>query len=250
MTSAQYIYLSARDADRCIYRIVSCDRFLKMLRDRQNCLVLPLLWDDPFENFILNGTAVTPDGKHVKFAFRDQLYGQCWSLHRETDLMWRGYSPNKDAVKLKTTIRALYGSLYEQGGPYRDASCFIGKVRYLLKKRIADVLRRVIIPDPSGVAVGATLLVKRWAFRSESEVRLIYLRQRRARSRHPLSRPRKAFCYKLDPNAVFMEAVLDPRMRDAEAKKWKQRFQNAGFKNRIIQSGLYKPPGRIVINLP
>ena len=60
---------------------------------------------------------------------------------------------------------------------------------------------------------------------------------------------REVFRYKLDPNSVFLEAVLDPRMQDAEAKKWKERLQDAGFTNRIIQSGLYKPPEQVVLKV-
>jgi hypothetical protein len=239
----QFINLKPGEPGRSIYRIVSCERFLQMLHDRENALVKPRLWDDPFENFILNGIAVMPDGRRAKLGFRDQLYGQCWSLHRETDLMWRGYSPEQDAVKLRTTVRALYDSLRAGVGKYRDVSCFIGRVRYFTKKRIADVLSRVNVVDPSGVAIAATLLVKRWAFRSEREVRLIYLNHRRSFSK-------KVFRYDIDPNALFEEAVLDPRMRDTEAERWERRFRAAGFSRRIIQSGLYRPPDRVVIKLP
>ena len=156
--------------------------------------------------------------------------------------MWRGYSPGKDAVKLRTTVRTLYDSLYAHGGRYRDISCFIGQVKYVQKKRIAEVLSRVNPVDPSGVAIAATLLVKRWAFRSEKEVRLIYFNHRRGFSS-------RVFRYELDPNSVFEEAVIDPRMRAAEAETWKRRFKSAGFSNRIIQSGLYRPPERVVLKI-
>lgn len=239
----QFINLKPVEFDLSIYRIVSCERFLQMLRARENALVKPRLWDDPFENFILSGIAVTADGKRAQLPFRDQLYGQCWSLHRETDLMWRGYSPGKDAVKLRTTIRNLYYSLCKRAGRYRDVSCFIGKVRYFTKNRIADVLSRVNIVDPSGVAIAATLLVKRWAFRPEREIRLIYWNHGRYVSK-------RVFRYEIDPNALFEEAVLDPRMKDTEAEHWKRQFRAAGFSRGIIQSGLYRPPDRVVIKLP
>jgi len=242
MKNRHFINLTYEDADRPIYRIVSCERFLQILRDQENGLVLPRLWDDPFENFILNGVAFTAAGRRVKIKFRNQLYGQCWSLHRETDLMWRGYSPGRDAVKIKSTVRTLYDSLYNKGGLYRDISCFMGKVQYVQKKRISEVLSRVNLIDPTGVAIAATLLVKRWAFRSEKEVRLIYFRQWGSPSR-------KIFRYKFDPNSVFVEAVLDPRMQDGEATQWKRRFHAAGFSNKIIQSGLYKPPKGIVLKI-
>ena len=169
MKKDQFINLGSGDIDRPIYRIISCERFLQILRDRENGLVLPRLWDDPFENFILHCTAVTPDGTSAKIRFPHQLYGQCWSLHREADLMWRAYSPEKNAVKIKTTIRTLYDSLYAKAGRYRDVSCFIGRVQYFPTKRISDELSRVNLVDPTGVAMAATLLVKRWAFRPKKK---------------------------------------------------------------------------------
>jgi hypothetical protein len=159
MKKDQFINLASGDDNRSIYRIVSCERFLKILRDRENGLVQPQLWDDPFENFILDCIAVTPDGKPARIGYHDQLYGQCWSLHRETDLMWRAYSPNKDGVKIRTTVRTLYDSLYAQARRYRDIACFIGRVQYFRKKRMRDLLSRVNLMDPSGVAIAATLLV-------------------------------------------------------------------------------------------
>lgn len=58
------------------------------------------------------------------------------------------------------------------------------------------------------------------------------------------------FKYPIDPNALIQEAVLDPRLQDSEAKELKEQFTAAGFKNRMIQSGLYKPPKSILINIP
>jgi len=156
--------------------------------------------------------------------------------------MWRGYSPKKDAVKIKTTIRTLYDSLCAQVGRYRDVSCFIGRVRYFPTKHIAVELSRVNLFDLTGVAIAATLLVKRWAFRSEKEVRLIYYDHQRSFSA-------EVFRYELDPSSVFAKAILDPRMTAVEFEKWKRRFQKAGFSNRITQSELYKLPEPLVLKI-
>lgn len=47
----------------------------------------------------------------VTFGFRSDFYGQCWTLKSTSDAMWRIYSPKKDAVRVRTTIRKLAESL-------------------------------------------------------------------------------------------------------------------------------------------
>jgi hypothetical protein len=214
-----------------------------MLRSQENGLVRPRMWDDPFENFILDGTALASDGTKVKIGFRDSVYAQCWSFHIETDAMWRIYSPSKCGVKLKTTLTDLFMSLYNKAGEFRGVSCFIGKVQYMTKGRIRRALQTVRILDPTGVGIAETVLIKRQAFAPEKEVRLIYLNQRT----NPAD---GVFKYGVDPNALIKDAVLDPRLKEEDADGWKKQFREAGFSGRIIQSGLYKPPKGIFINLP
>lgn len=237
---SQYIHLKKGDTASDVYRIVSCERFLQMLKDGNNGLVRPHMWDDPFENFILNGMAVAGDGTKAKIGFRNQLYGQCWSLHKEVDLMWRAYSPEKMAVKLRSNIGVLFRTLYSCAGKYRDISCFIGRVQYASRYKLSRVLNQVNLIDPSGQNIARTLLVKRWAFRAEKEVRLIHFNQ-------DSEFDDDVFSYTVDPNVLLTEAVLDPRMLPDQVAKWKNKFRQAGFANRIIQSGLYQPPEGIFV---
>ena len=239
-----YLNFRPGDIDKPIFRIVSCKRFNKMLKSRTNGLVRPKMWDDPFENFILNGLAVASDGTKAKFGYRDSLYGQCWSFHVETDAMWRIYSPQNDkrGVKLKTTIKDLFSSLYISCPAYKDISCFVGRVTYLSKAGIETALSKVNATDSSGRGIAATLLIKRKAFAPEREVRLVYFNNDPAFTSD-------IFTYSIDPNALFKDAVLDPRLSDKEVFYWKQQFRKSGFTNRVIQSGLYKPPKNIFVRI-
>jgi hypothetical protein len=106
------IFLKEKDLDKPIYRIFSFERLKQIFDEQQLTLVKPSLWDDPFENFILNSTGRLPDGRVFEIRFRNTFYGQCWSLTRESDAMWRIYSPDKNGVKVKTTIRKLFSSFF------------------------------------------------------------------------------------------------------------------------------------------
>lgn len=77
--------------DTRIYRIFPISRFIQVLTTKTLTLVKPKKWDDPFENALLSATFVV-GGETTSFAAKESVYGQCWTLHRETDAMWRIYS--------------------------------------------------------------------------------------------------------------------------------------------------------------
>lgn len=97
-----YLNLAAEERNKEIYRILSVDRLLEMLNKRLNSLVKPCLWDDPFENVILQSPGRLRDGKIFRFGMRNSFYGQCWTFNKESDAMWRIYAHNKDRAKMKT----------------------------------------------------------------------------------------------------------------------------------------------------
>ena len=92
------INLSLDDLDRYVYRIISLKRLKELLLNEENVLVKPALWDDPFENFILNSKVRLKSGELATFGFRDDFFGQCWTLNKASDAMWRIYSPDSAGV--------------------------------------------------------------------------------------------------------------------------------------------------------
>lgn len=105
MEDKNYLDISTAVRGQFIYRIVSVERLLQLFQTQQNTLIKPKKWDDPFENFILQSQVRIPTGEIATFGFRDQFYGQCWTLHSASDAMWRIYSPNKNAVRIRSTIQ-------------------------------------------------------------------------------------------------------------------------------------------------
>lgn len=243
MNTNNLINLTRADTDKVIFRVFSVARFLELLDTKSNSLVRPKKWDDPFENLILKGIAKTNTGQTAKWGFKDDLFGQCWSLEVESDALWRIYSPQKDGVKVKTTVKKLYDSLHSVSGTYRDISCFIGKVAYPVKKSLQQWLTTVNPLDCSGRGVAETLYVKRAAFRYEKEVRLVYFDQ----SKQPKG---DVHIYSITPNSVFEECVLDPRMDARVVDAYKDAIKKRGFAGRVIQSGLYREPKPVVTKVP
>jgi hypothetical protein len=120
------------------------------------------MWEDPFENFILNSTGKLPTGETFTIASREQYFGQCWSWKKESDAMWRIYSQHiKDlktqkliidniGIKVKSTIRNIFEPLFSvqnnhtflnNNKPYNLFS-FVGKVQYRNKKDLVKLLEQ------------------------------------------------------------------------------------------------------------
>jgi hypothetical protein len=240
------LYLTDKELDKNVYRIFSFERLKQLFVEKKLALVKPSLWDDPFENFILNSRGTFSDGTEFTIGNRNSYYGQCWSLTKESDAMWRIYSPNKDGVKVKTTMRKLFQPLFELGGIHKNLNgneynltSFIGKVKYKGKKSLLNMLNdrekmSEKLYDQSGRGQASTFYFKRKAFKHENEVRLMY------NDSENTSADENVFKFDFDPTVLIEEIVFDPRMEKNDYEAKKKLTKSWGFNKSIIQSGLYK----------
>lgn len=238
------IFLTDTDLDKPIYRIIRFSTLEQIFNEQKLTLVKPKKWDDPFENFILKSTGILPDGRELEIGFREHFYGQCWSLTKESDAMWRIYSPDKDGVKIKTTIRKLFTPLFQLGGEYKNLNgevfnlySFVGKVKYSGTQTLLSMLKdekrmSSKIYDQSGWGQASTFFFKRYAFRHEREVRIIYNCQGNLQE--------DTFCFDINPTQLFDEIVFDPRMSDELFQGYKEKLIKLSYNKRITQSNLYK----------
>jgi len=205
-----------------VYRIVSIERLYELFENRENVLVSPSRWEDPFENFILKGQRVSRRG----------WFGQCWTRQRASDAMWRIYSSDSRGIRLRSTPERLLTSL---GHSITRGRAFIGTVQYLAKRPLMRFAQKAVTSGTLGDAAEAarTLLVKRPAFRHESEVRFLY----RGNITDEL------FKYPIDPHALIDQLMIDPRMSPAEYEATKAEIRRrAGYAGFIKRSLLYAPP--------
>ena len=134
----QLINLTKAHLGKPIYRVFTLERLLAACTTKRNTLVKPKKWDDPFENFVLT-QAIKVNPSHPSIGVKDRFYGQCWSFERESDAMWRIYSPGKEGVKVRTTIGKLFASL--NGAKERKGHCFIGQVDYKESAKFIRIFR-------------------------------------------------------------------------------------------------------------
>lgn len=234
-----YINISDKQKDKPLFRIFKVARLIEVFKDKKLTLVKPSMWDDPFENYIMNATGELEDGRLFSIGFRDHFFGQCWTFTRESDALWRIYAKNKDGVRVTTTPRKLLKALFEKAGQYRDINSFIGKVDYLETKELLDLIGssekvQSLILDSTGYGQALTLLFKRIPFKHENEVRIIYNSLGKIKD--------DLFKFEINPLTLIDDIVFDPRMYYTDFKNYKTELRKLGYKGRIVKSNLYKIP--------
>ena len=234
-----YVDVSASQRDDFVYRIIKTPHLFDLLATSENVLVKPKLWEDPFENFILKSHFIRR-GEPFGILHRDHFYGQCWTLQKASDAMWRIYSPDSDAVRVRSTFRGLAESLSDWRGHWAAEEVFIGRIRYLKKQDLLAFGRSVLKGHDGPLThrnLARTLLVKRPAFRHEREVRLLF-------TPHDYDRfTCDHIRYPVDPNGLVTQVPLDPRMDKLAASALRERIvAGPGCRGEIKRSLLYAPP--------
>lgn len=113
------------------------------------------------------------------------------------------------------------------------------KVRYLSRLKLSDLNVDSAPSDPSGREHAKSLLLKRWAFSHENEVRLICYNRDKNYDEDVIHFP-------ISPVEVFDQIIFDPRMAVCEYEKKKEQVVKLGYPSeRIKRSGLYEPPDLI-----
>ena len=233
------------ELDNYIYRIVSLERLLELFVTQRNTLVKPSKWEDTFENFILKSKVKLLSGEIIEYNINERIYGQCWTLQNASDAMWRIYAPNKDGLRIRTTVRSLLESIYKEHPDLPEVRCGIGKVEYKGPKQLMELANRTF--DDSGILVEnifRSLLVKRKAFRHEKEVRLLY----DAWTENDLSN--YLYSYKINPHNLISQIMIDPRKSYSDFQRIKSIIRvSTGYKGSIRRSTLYTLPQDIILDV-
>lgn len=243
MEQENFINLSPKELDQFIYRIIPIDRYFELFNNQENALMDPRKWRDPFENFILNSRIETPSGETGRFQFRDGFRGQCCTLHKASDAIWRIYSPNSNAIRFRTTIRKLGQSLWETLGDWAHLQCFVGRVEYMGSRQMKGYMKNIFSPPNTlnSKLFAKTFLIKRRAFSHEREIRLMYFEKDHLKTE-------KMFFYPIQPNKLIDQVMFDPRMSIDETNSLKSRIRaETKYTGKMMRSLLYTSPKNFVI---
>lgn len=221
-----------------IYRIFSYDRFEELIKNKELVLVKPSMWDDPYENFFLKTRVDIGNGEVATLEYlENSWYGQCWTENEDTDAMWRIYSHKKDGIKVRTTARKLFNAILNPSDRFASLKFFMGKVEYKNKVDIINFMQNITFSEISSGGqndkFAKLLCVKRTEFLHENEIRILV-------DNVDNSIGGKIFKININPDSLFDEICIDPRLSDEDALKLTTKIKMMGVNVNIIQSNLYK----------
>lgn len=206
--------LNGLDLDKPIYKYIPLKYVLQMLKTKQLYMSKVKDWEDTYENFYLKQDFRVKGMMLRADHLANQVYGQSWTLQNESDAMWRIYSNikkiNDVAIKVKTTSRKLFDAIYTDDACMATTS--IGLVQYLYKNELNKWLKSLNLTGAQdfGKHVVPSMYMKRKPFAHEMEVRPIVFLDHDAGP---------GLFYDIDPNLLFDEYVIDPRLDNATATK-------------------------------
>ncbi|EHR1165346.1 DUF2971 domain-containing protein [Vibrio parahaemolyticus] len=222
--------------EKHLFRVFSFERLLQFIETKKLVLVQPSMWEDPFENFFLSATLKNREGREFSLDKQNTVFGQCWSLTRESDAMWRIYSQDLRGVKVRTTAGRLFDSV--KASSANLGSLHLGKVNYLPMTELNKLCENesfVTMSLNSDIGAASTLFYKRREFKHENEVRIVFSNKAVGRSES------KLLMFDVDPLELIDQIVFDPRINDDLFKVYREHLESVGFNN-IVKSTLYAPP--------
>lgn len=210
-----FVNINVSDLDKPIYKIIPMNRLLDMLRDNELILVNIKLWEDVYENFFLKSKFKFEDEEFDIESDSDHYFGQSWSFEKDSDALWRIYSPDKQSVRIKTSLKILFNTIIET---YDDENNYgfifdrlIGAVSYKSKPELEDWIKEQTIKRENiQPNIEESLFLKRDNFKHEKEVRAIYFPDKDDAKIKPNSNS-QLVSFKIDALHFIDEITFDPR---------------------------------------
>ena len=226
-----------------IYQILPVKCLIKIFRNnslRFNNILQS--WEDPYELFMLK-QKITVEGFpnfNAPLELQKNYYGQCWSLNKDSDAMWRIYSPDKESVRIKTTVMKMINVLKQTRAMMRVAPLF-GKVKYLTQDKITEWLLKTQNDKKLWIfdCFSRSLFVKRCEFEHENEIRFLI------HNGNFDDAPTYDNVYddyidmQVEPSTFIEEIALDPRLSDEDFEDRKILLSSITGNIPICKSDLY-----------
>lgn len=206
-----------------IYHYLSFQRLANLLKKKENTLVSPLKWEDPFEKWRLK--SIAENNKNIDFN-KKSWFGQCWTTSRKSDAMWKLYTNGTDGFRIRSTVKKLWDSLPKE----KNVGYRIAKVSYRPKHELETEIekrnleteieeRNENIRDDYFCTkdeelngfhyISAAFMIKRYAYEYEKEVRLICYRKNEEN--------RELFPYNIVcPSKLIDQILIHPRILPEE----------------------------------
>ena len=218
-----------------MYKYIRLEYVLNMLETQKLRFDNIKKWEDVYENFVDKEEICFLNSERGEI-YRSVYYGQSWTVREELDAMWRIYSHGGHVVRVKTVYPLLSHVFGEWLRNHKDNPLWptTDYVFYADEKEINDWL---LSNSPMNIWAFIELqnegiFIKRHEFEHEKEVRVVL--------RSDNKEEKEYVELDFDPNRVFREIVIDPRVNEEEFIRQRDCLIERGFDGRKIRkSTLY-----------
>ena len=214
---------SGHENEVILYRYMPITQFWQIYISKKFSLLNPNLWRDPLESPFFNAR-IQQNGGEIESPFKDRFFAQCFTLNDSSESMWKTYGNGEKLVRLRMNVGAVRRLIDFNQVNYKNQDFYLGRVVYLNFEDIKYLFENVYMPKKlteyfDEEAQARTLLVKRYAYSFEKEIRLIY----DAKDSFSTMR-KKPVAIDLDIpdiSELISEILLDPNLNDHEVDFYK-----------------------------
>lgn len=218
------------DVNDHLFRYMSLAQFISMIENQKLYLKKVKLWDDPWEAPDDQLPLDRGDNNPVfaESSITSSTVGQCWTYEKDSDAMWRIYSPDRQGVMIETCAKNF--SIIQN---LKRAS--LAKVIYYNKNNYRE--KRYEIANNRSYTFAGDMALKREAFKHENEVRLLVCLQ----SYHELGDiwDIPVVGFDIDPNKFVLSITFDPRADDWFVETMKKYCKSKHLSCIVEKSTLY-----------
>lgn len=208
-----------------LYRIMPLRHIVDLFETRELHFASPSTWDDPYERILRHKGS-------------ELAYAQCWCKRAVSDAMWRIYSPDRTAVRIRST-RAKLLAVGARIKATSHATFRVDDVAYKPVNALDAELNSIADELKIGFSMKRAtdaLFLKRDAFDHESEVRAIAFLQPKKDFQSP-----NYLRVRIDPHDFVESILFDPRSEETYVKMATYFLRKAlHFEGPVSRSALYR----------
>lgn len=214
-----------------LYRYISLAQFISLVENQKLFLKKVKSWDDTWEAPDDQLPVIMDDGseRYAESLIVTSTVGQCWTYEKDSDAMWRIYSPDRQGIMIETDV----GSFYEIANLNRAV---LAKVIYFNKNNYIE--KRYEIANNKSYRYAGDMALKREAFKHENEVRLLVCLQGYTEITNPWDIPVLGFS--IDLNLFIKSVTFDPRSNEWFVDTMMKYCESKGLVCPIKKSTLYE----------
>lgn len=245
--------------EKSIYRVFEIEHLLEWFKTGKVAFCRPDKWEDPWEAFLFRKAFYFNKDNRGFIPYHKLCYAQCWTLNdKDSDLIWKLYSPNKNGVRVEISINKMYEQITSSNEfinyhhDFHKPECFMGLVEYLEKKEVKtpnQKIKKYLNNDIKTMnkcriekSIIEILFRKITEYTHENEFRIVFSTNN---FDEICSNTPKLFHFTVNPFETIKEVLFDPRMDENLVNCYKTFLRSRyNFNKKIEQSSFIKIRGK------